>query len=331
MLIGGGLYFASSMLFAAPDSNGELERMVIPLNAENGDVVSMLEEGGYIKSRFGFGVALWLTGKNLLGIEPGGYRVSKAMTAWEVIDSFSEGPYMRWVVIPEGLRKEQIADLIGDALGWSEEVKVAWVTTYTAGASDQIEGVYFPDTYLISVDESPEKIADRLRAKFNETFKPYGDEALKQNVKWTTLLTLASIVQREAAGKSDMPLVAGVLWNRLLAGQRLEVDATVQYVRDDVMHYGAARSTTQPRSYTSAGTWWTPIQSEDKNIQSPYNTYRNAGLPPHPIDNPGVEAIDAVLHPEETDCLFYLHDRNGAIHCSVTFEEHQANIEKYLR
>lgn len=326
-----GLYISSAYLFAAPDSLAEAERIVIPLSSENADVVSMLEEGGYLKSRFGFGIALWLTGKSFLGIEPGGYRVSKAMSAWDIIRSFSDGPYMKWIVIPEGLRKEQIADLIGDELGWSESIKAEWVTKHTALTIDEIEGVYFPDTYLIPLDEAPEKVADRLRAKFNEKFKPYADAAVAENIKWTTLLRLASVIQREAAGDSDMPLIAGVLWNRLLADQRLEVDATVQYVRDDVIHYGAARGSSQPQTYSSEGSWWSPIKSEDKNIQSPYNTYRNAGLPPHPIDNPGIEAIDAALHPEETECLFYLHDKDGVIHCSKTFEEHKENIEKYLK
>ncbi len=73
-----------------------------------------------------------------------------------------------------------------------------------------------------------------------------------------------------------------------------------------------------------------PIKSEDKDIPSPYNTYRNKGLPPHPIDNPGIDAIKAVLYPEETECMFYLHDKSKTIHCAKTFEEHKENIATYL-
>jgi UPF0755 protein len=106
----------------------------------------------------------------------------------------------------------------------------------------------------------------------------------------------------------------------------------VQYVRDDITHYGLARDYYQPLGdYVSQGDWWTPIKPEDKNITSAYNTYRNGGLPPHPICNPGLAAIKAVLNPQETDCFYYLHDNNRQIHCAVTYEEHLDNIEVYLR
>ena len=94
---------------------------------------------------------------------------------------------------------------------------------------------------------------------------------------------------------------------------KLEVDATLEYARGK----------------TDKG-WWSPIKIADKNIDSPYNTYRNTGLPPHPISNPGIEAIKAALFPEKTDCFFYLHAQ-GQIHCAKTYEEHQKNIEKYLK
>jgi len=145
-------------------------------------------------------------------------------------------------------------------------------------------------------------------------------------------LTLASVIQREAAGTHDMKLIAGILWNRLLDGMRLQVDATVQYVRDDISHYGVARDHYQPlESYTSQGGWWAPIKPEDKNIASPYNTYRNDGLPPHPICNPGLAAIEAVLNPEETNCFYYLHAPDRKIYCAVTYQEHLKNIETYLK
>jgi len=252
------------------------------------------------------------------------------MSVFEIARVLKKGPYMKWVVIPEGLRKEQIADLIGDSLGWDEATKAKWIVTYTSMSYDEVEGLYFPDTYLIPVDEEPLKVADRLRAKFNEAFAPYAKQALEENIRWPTLLKVASLVQREAAGKGDMPVIAGILGNRLLKDMRLEVDATVQYVRDDVIHYGEARYDKQPGNYSSEGGWWTPIKVADKDIASPYNTYRNSGLPPHPIANPGIDAIKAALSPAETKCLYYLHDNDRQIHCAVTYEEHKENIQKYL-
>jgi UPF0755 protein len=148
-----------------------------------------------------------------------------------------------------------------------------------------------------------------------------------------------------------MPLIAGILWNRLLKDMKLEVDATVQYVRDsklayendpcvDPSSYARAKSSNlcynpnmvQPTvAYLGMQDWWKPITPADKQLDSYYNTYLYKGLPPHPIGNPGVDAIKAVLHPTETECLYYLHDSNRQIHCAKTYEEHLNNINQYLK
>ena len=325
ILVGVGSWIVYNSLFSAPQKQAESERFIVPLSTEIKDTIQELHEQGFIKNEWAFSYAL--KGKE---IEPGGYKISKSMSAWDMAKAFKE-PYMKWVMIPEGLRKEQIGELIGDALGWNDQQRKDWATKYTSMAYEQLEGIYFPDTYLLPKDETVLQTSDRLRAKFNEKFKPYANKFVEANIKWTTAVTLASIVQREAAGKSDMPLVAGILWNRLTEGMKLEADDTIQYIRDDVIHYGEARYNSQPKNYVSEGDWWKPIKLLDKQIESPYNTYRNKGLPPHPICNPGLDAIDAVLNSAETECLYYLHDPNGQIHCSKTYEEHQANIEKFLK
>jgi UPF0755 protein len=241
--------------------------------------------------------------------------VSKNMSAWQIANKITSSPDMKWVVVPEGLRKEQIGEILTSTFNWSNEELDKWNTEYTKMRIDYIEGTYFPDTYLIPVDEGGFKIAERMTRRFDEQFAPYISQFAQQNILWTTGIKLASIIQREAGGKDDMPLIAGIMWNRLNQDINLEIDATVQYAR------GKAE----------AG-WWAPVTSEDiQNIDSPYNTYKYKGLPPFPISNPGIDAIEAVLHPAETDCLYYLHDSNRQIHCAKTLEEHQANIEKYLR
>jgi UPF0755 protein len=342
--IAGGLIYFN--LFAAPQIRAEKEQLIIPLGSSDLSYLSkFLKNKGFIKNEIGFRIVyLEITGGVPLNklantgcvdcFISGAYKLSKSMNAWQIAEAIKNQPYMKWEVIPEGLRKEQIADILGDplSLNWSEKQKSDWVTEFTAMQYDYIEGVYFPDTYLIPVDEKPLDVANRLRAHFEENFAPYSQEAQKQNIKWDTLLKIASIIQREGVGKDDMPIISGVIWNRLLAGMKLQIDATVQYARDDVVHYGQTGSDMQPQNYSSAGDWWAPIKPEDiKNIISPYNTYQNKGLPPHPICNPGIEAIDAALNPAKTDCLYYLHDSNKQIHCAKTYEEHQANIEKYLR
>jgi len=275
--------------------------------------VDKLKNQGFIRSTKAFQLVLKIKKINK-DIEPGGYYLSKNMNAWKLAQEISASPDMKWVTIPEGYRKEQIGEILASTLGWSEEELNKWNTVYTKMNVDYLEGTYFPDTYLIPVDENGLDIAKRMTRRFDEQFAPYISQFANQNILWTTGLKLASIIQREAGSKTDMPVIAGVMWNRLNQGMNLEIDATVQYARGK----------------TENG-WWTPIKSEDiTNIDSPYNTYKYKGLSPHPIANPGLDAIEAVLHPQETDCLYYLHDNNRQIHCAKTYEEHKANVAKYL-
>ena len=301
------------LLFAAPQGNAEAERFVVPLNASRSQTIQSLADGGFIKSSFGFNIALILNGK-LGAIAPGGYNISKSQNVLKIISILSGEPYMKWVVIPEGERKEQIADMVWKALEWSNQTKNDFLNEYSSKGTDYKEGVYFPDTYLLPKDETGGQIAERFIAHFQEKFAPYAPQFAKQNVKWTTAIKIASLVEREAAGDSDMPLVAGIIWNRLLQGMALDIDATIQYALG-----------------SEENGWWTPLKAGDTKFDSSYNTYLHKGLPPTPIDNPGTPAIEAALNPAKTDCLYYLHDNNGVIHCATTYAEHQANIEKYLK
>lgn len=312
-IIMGSIYYYNS-LFSAPQKQAEAEVFVVSTTAEQQDIRDKLKNQGFIKNAWAFNRALTGTdGK----IDPGGYRISKSMDAWSLAKTVAGKPQLVWVTIPEGLRKEEIGNRLASALGWDAKAVREWTYTYTAMDYDHLEGTYFPDTYLIPIDESGIDVADRLRRRFDEQFAPFMTGFLKQNVKWTTALKIASIVQREAGGKSDMPLIAGILWNRLLKDMKLEVDATVQYARDD-------------RDELTEG-FWKPVTPTDiAEIDSKYNTYKYTGLPPFPIANPGLDAIDAVLNPAETDCLYYLHDSSRQIHCAETYEGHKENIKKYL-
>lgn len=300
--------------FSAPQSSGEIEEFITPLQATNEEIIAKLEKDGFIKRQWAFEFALKRK-KGNTDIVPGGYMISKSMRAWDMAALFSEPPTLVWITIPEGLRKEEIGEILEAKLGWHTGELEKWNTVYTTTKYEYTEGVYFPDTYLIPRDETPADTAARLQRNFEEKFAPFAQEALKQNIRWYTVIRLASIIQREAAGKSDMPLISGILWNRLLINMKLEVDPTVRYARGK-----------------TAGDWWdSPIKPEDKTIDSPFNTYKYKGLPPHPISNPGVDAIKAVLFPEKTEFLFYLHDPSGQIHTGKTYEEHKQNIETYLK
>lgn len=314
VLVATGLFVAQKLLFGAPGTDAKNEIFTVGLKQDESQIEDKLKSQGIIRNKFGFDMALSIRKKHG-AIQPGGYNLAKNLTVWQLADKLTGSPDMKWVVIPEGFRKEQIGELLQKTFDWSDGDLDRWNTEVTRMKIDYIEGTYFPDTYLIPVSDSESDIASRMTRNFDEKFASYVGQFAGQNIKWTTGLKLASIIQREAAGNGDMPLISGILWNRLNSDMPLEIDATVQYARGK----------------TDNG-WWAPVTADDiRNIDSPFNTYKNKGLPPYPIDNPGLSAIDAVLHPAETDCLYYLHDRDRQIHCAKTLEEHQANIDKYLK
>lgn len=288
------------------------DRFIVTPNLSNEVIAANLLREGYVENENKFILALENDSK---GISPGAYKISKEMSEIQLRKILtSNKPYMKWVTIKPGLRKEEIAEILKDALGWSKDQKENWIKKDTAASLEFTEGVFYPDTYLIPVEEEPGLTAKRLISKFNENFEEFLIQFSNKNIKWTKALTLASIVQREASGDSDMSLIAGILWNRLEKNMALGVDATLQYLRGD-----------------KGGGWWAPITISDKQIDSPFNTYKYKGLPPHPISNPGIMAIRAVLNPTKTDCLYYIHDKNKNTHCSITYEEHLVNIEQYLK
>jgi UPF0755 protein len=303
------IYFLNP--FRAPGDSDKTEIILFDSSASDAAAVK-LEKAGFIRSFMAFNIAYKLKGSPK--IEEGGYYLSKNMSNFKIVDELKNGPDLKSITFSEGLRKEQIGEMLKDKFGWNDEKLNEWNNLYTENNSQYREGVYFPDTYLIPVDETPTQVAQRMINNFNEKFAPYFDKFTEKNIKWTTALKIASIIQREAAGPTDMPLIAGVIWNRLDNNQMLQLDATIQYSLGE-----------------RDGKWWSVVKATDiKNDNSDFNTYKNSGLPPYPISNPGISAINAVLNPAETDCIFYLHDRTRQIHCAKTYEEHLKNIEKYL-
>jgi len=301
-----------SGLFGPAGDSVEIEEFLVTPEESLDDVAEALYARGLVKNTFGFSIS-YVRMSGSLSVAPGGYELSSGMDAWTVAKILSGPPRLAWVRIPEGYRKEQIAEVLAENLGWTEEEKRQWLTVDTELSSDTKEGVYFPDVYLIATDQTTAEVAARMRERFEHEAQPLLEEAARQGVEWTKVLTIASLIEREAAGAHDMQLIAGIIWNRLETGMPLGIDATLQYIRGE------------------EGAWWPVPQSEDKYLESPYNTYFKPGLPPGPIANPGLESIAAVLTPETTSCFYYLHDYDGDIHCARTYSAHRANIDRYLR
>jgi UPF0755 protein len=301
-------------LFRGPGKNPEKERFVIRLDSREEQVVADLKEKGFLKSPWLFNLILTL--KNWHGqISPGGYLLSKSMNAYELAQALLVGPYQKWVLIPPGKRKEQTAVILKKALDWSDGIAQGFILAAE-------EGYLFPDTYLIDVDADPQEVVAKLRANFNEKFDAQlQKDLLAQNVRSNTALKIASLIERESGGEADKAVIAGIIWNRLNKGMKLEIDATVQY----------AITTENLKVNPNLEDFWQFLPGGlVRKINSPYNTYRRNGLPPGPICSPGLAAIKAAVHPAETEALYYLHSADKQIHTAKTYKEHLENIKKYL-
>ncbi|MCR4333932.1 MAG: endolytic transglycosylase MltG [Patescibacteria group bacterium] len=172
------------------------------------------------------------------------------------------------------------------------------------------EGYLFPDTYLFSPSSDIDAIIKTMRANFDTKIASLESDIAASGHSLSDVITLASLVEKEARTIGNRRIVAGILWNRLKLGMPLQVDAVFGYI--------FSRDTYSP-------------SFADLKVDSPYNTYTHRGLPPGPIDNPGLESIDAVLHPTKTDYLYYLTGNDNQMHYAVTFAEHRLNQQKYLR
>jgi len=301
----GIVVFAYQRQFSALQKGAETEKITINLVTSEEELIPKLKEQGYIRSEWGFNYVL--KNKDWQGkIKPGGYMVSKSMNAWELADTLVNHPYQKWIVIPEGLRATEIAEKLQKELNLSNLAKGEFLIEVN-------EGYLFPDTYLLNLDYTGIDIAKRMKSQFDEKTADLFKEAEEKNIRNDTLIVLASLVQREAANEEEMPLIAGVIWNRWLQDMPFQIDATIQY------------------ELGGPGHWWPVVKPDDYKIDSPYNTYLHKGRPPTPICNPGLAAIDAVINSEDSEYLYYLHDSQGQIHLAKTYEEHLQNIEKYLK
>jgi UPF0755 protein len=238
-------------------------------------------------------------------IQAGDFRISSSMTAKEIAQNLTHGTLDIWTTIPEGKRATEIADILKKNI---PTYNSSWINKLVSN-----EGYLFPDTYLIPKDASIEMIINQMLGNFEQKYKTLDTSKIK--LSKNEIVTLASLVEREAKLAKDKPIVAGILLNRLKVGMKLELCATVQYA----LGYSQEQKT-----------WWkNGLTFEDIKISSPYNTYVNAGLPPAPIANPGVEALNAVVNPASTDYLYWISDKTGNLHFAKTLEEHNANIKKY--
>lgn len=294
------------------------ESVIIPKGASAVKTAEILKDHDLIRSVWAFKFFLRLNRRDNQ-LHAGKFSLSKSWSTPEIIDFLSKGGFEGvWVTTLEGWRREQVAIAFDQALG--ENFSTSDFLNLTADR----EGQLFPDTYLVPVDADATMVLKMLDSTFeSKVGKLLNDSVVPPDpLSANQVLVLASLLEREAADKDEYPIVAGILINRLRQGWPLQVDATLQYVKANLIC---------DLDTPACDDWWPIALSADKDIDSPFNTYAYPGLPPAPIASPGVETVSAVLNPKFTSYMFYITDQKGSMHYSKTLDEHNRNVEKYLR
>jgi UPF0755 protein len=311
-ILAGGVVMAYGWWLLQPVDAAQTEMTRFTVAKGQGPITigERLQEAGLIKHPQAFRLVVrqqGLTDK----IQAGSFELSPSMTLLEIAEKLTEGTDDVWITVVEGWRAEEIAEMMVDQ-GFTEFDKAKFLEL-AHGA----EGRLYPDTYLVPRMITAESLVSLLTNTFEKKItQGLADEFEASDLTQQENIILASIVEREARGPEDMRNVAGILKNRLKINMALQADATLQYAKG----YNAAQQD-----------WWAEPLAADKELNSPFNTYKNPGLPPRPISNPGMDAIRAVLNPVESDNLFYIHDLKGMPHYAKTLDEHNENVNEYLR
>lgn len=279
------------------------------------EIAQHLREAGLVNSATLFKIYVKVNG--LSGkLQAGSYKIKTDLSLAAVVSQLQHGTFDLKLIIPEGWRREEMGEYLAEVFlrAGSEGIAESFLNK-----SRGMEGYLFPDTYVVPFDTKAEDIIKIMKENFDRKVdsKTRSDFA-NQGLTLEQVVTLASIVEREAGNDKDRPVIAGIIVKRLKAGWPLEADATVQYA---LSIQGKGED----------GWWPKELSTDDLLINSPYNTRRNPGLPPGPISNPGLSSIRAVVYPLETPYWFYLTDGSGETHFAKTLEEHEANISRYLR
>ena len=315
LIIAGGLgaIYLVPNTFAQDDGT---QVLVIEKGQTGTEIADMLYERGLIRSTQGFKLWLYLSGTNDK-LQTGHYQIPNKVTVRELISLLQEGHVESIrVTIPEGYTVGDIAivlekNQIMKAKDFLAEAKTFVPYPYMKGtrpATYPVEGFLFPSTYEIPVGATPREVIQMMADEMNRYLTPAVKKQIQaQHMSIHDFVTLASIVERESLFDADRPTIAGVFKKRLAHGIPLQSDATISYV------LGYAKE---------------DVTIGDTQLQSPYNTYVSKGLPPGPIANPGKKALDAVLHSEDTEYLYFVADKDGHNHFSKTYEEHLAEVHK---
>lgn len=329
----GGVYYVTTSLQPVDESNTESVEITIPFGSNSDDIAQILEENGIINQKDIF--SFYMKATNDAELQAGHYEFSPSMNAEEVVARLQEGGEPIFVdvdttvAVIEGVNIEEIAQAVGDNTGISEEEFLETVQDedFFAELQEQfpslltgldeiegleytLEGYLYPATYDYFVGMSAEELIFEMVGSTNLTYQRLLDDLNNTALTYHEILTLGSLIEKEAITQEDRELVSGVFYNRLAIDMPLQTDVTVIYALGEHREF---------------------VTFDDLEVDSPYNTYMYTGLPPGPVASVSYSAITAAIYPIYTDYYYFVADLDTQeIYYSSTLEEHELLVEEYV-
>ena len=296
---------------------GPAVSLAIPQGATGRDIAELLAEKGLIEHAGFFRLAQQLD-KNGGVIQHGLYELNQGLSATDLLHQLYDGPARPLevdqvkVTIPEGLAIAQIAELRPDGEAYAKIAADPSPISDFDPEADSLEGYLMPDTYFFDEEPSAEALVERQVEHFENVYARLLEEIPgADSYDRRAIITIASLVEEEARVDEERALIAAVMYNRLDKKMPLQMDSTLQY---------------------ALGKYGQRMLNVDKEVDSPYNTYRYAGLPPGPISSPGAASIRAAMAPAQVDYLYFVSNADGKTHTfSSTLAEHERAVARYRR
>jgi len=289
----------------------------IPPGSGTAAIARRLADAGVVTDVNTFRLALWVTGQGRR-LQAGEYRFDHPLSARQVAEKIGRGEvYVHPITFREGLTIKQMAELyeskgFGPAKDFVDAAKNAALVQAIDPAAKDLEGYLFPDTYALPRHATADQLVARMVASFTKALTPdLIEKAATNGQSVRQLVTLASIVEKETGKAEERPMVAAVYANRLKIGMGLQCDPTVIYALE------------------RAGRFNGNLTREDLQFDSPYNTYRYAGLPPGPIAAPGRASLEAAADPASVPYLYFVSRNDGSHAFASTLDEHNRNVQEY--
>jgi UPF0755 protein len=312
---GGWILWSAAQPFKGYD--GEEQFVDIPAGAGPAAIGRRLREAGVVRDTVSFRAALWRSGK-ARRLQAGEYRFDRPMRAREVVDKLAKGDvYLRSITFAEGLTIRQMAQVyeragFGPAADFINASRNPGPIRDIDAQAPDLEGYLFPSTYALPRRATADQLVQRMVTAFRDALTAETvDAAARRGLTVRALVTLASLVEKETAKAGERPVVAAVYSNRLKIGMGMQCDPTVIYALE------------------REGRYTGNLTREDLRFDSPYNTYRYAGLPPGPIASPGKASLEAAAAPADVPYLYFVSRNDGSHVFSTTLDEHNRNVFEY--